>query len=611
MRVHRTGQVGRRAWRGTSAVALAIALLTVARAAPAQTAALRNCERAIATGLERCFAQVSKRQNECYGATGDACVAADVARALARLASRVTRRCSDAALRQLGYGPLMTTAAMVGRLQEACQGEARTLAARTFGGPHGALLAAAAPDTTTCLGAAFSTAARLTRDAFAAQSRCIRRARAGRRCDAARVETEVASEGATATTSVTAACPNLDEIIAVDATEYGERALAQARCMLATAHPDPSPFALDCGTHAPVAVPPRGQWVLVTLDETVWGTRCGDGSPYGFWLRLAPTGAPIERVIVDLQGGGVCTNESECQNVPVGRFRALDSPQPTGGYRSTDPTANPFWDWTMLVLGYCNQDVYTGGGLTTAYPSITVHRFGALNVRASLRYLRDVLWREMDGSTPGGYRPDHLRVLFGGVSAGGFGVSYNYDYVLDDLRWVNTTAVPDSALGLNNGQLQGVVGLGILLLGTWGGQAHQPPFCFAPPCAVVPYRQGLTAPRLKGAPFQQILNVSNQVDNTQRATTFFSSSAAWTNAARHAYCTTQGLNGIRYFLPAQAASLHGMLQSSRFTTMTSDGVTLSDWLAAAMTDPDAVVDLVEEGSLTSNPSINPFACVVD
>jgi hypothetical protein len=68
---------------------------------------------------------------------------------------------------------------------------------------------------------------------------------------------------------------------------------------------------------------------------------------------------------------------------------------------------------------------------------------------------------------------------------------------------------------------------------------------------------------------------------------------------------------IRYFLPAQSTSIHGMLQSSRFATMTSDGVALRDWLAAAMSDPDAVVDLVEEGSLTSNPSISRFACAVD
>jgi hypothetical protein len=265
----------------------------------------------------------------------------------------------------------------------------------------------------------------------------------------------------------------------------------------------------------------------------------------------------------------------------------------------------------MMALGYCNQDVYGGGGRTTVFPDITVHRFGAVNVRAAVRYLRDALWREMDASTPEGYRPDQLRVLFGGVSAGGFGVSYNYHYLLDDLRWVNTTAVPDSALGLNNGSLQGVVGLGILMLSSWGGQAYHPPYCLSSPCAVVPYRQLLAAPRLKAAPYQQILNVSNQVDNTQRSTTFFSSSAAWTNAAREAYCATQGLNGIRYFLPAQATSIHGMVQGSRFTTMTSDGVTLRDWLAAAMADPDAVVDRVEEGTLTSNPSIAPFACTVD
>jgi hypothetical protein len=241
-----------------------------------------------------------------------------------------------------------------------------------------------------------------------------------------------------------------------------------------------------------------------------------------------------------------------------------------------------------------------------------VHRFGAVNVRAALRYLRAVLWREMDGGTPEGYRPDRLRVLFGGVSAGGFGVSYNYHYLLDDLRWVNTTAVPDSALGLNNGSLLGVGGLGIMIVGPWGGRPHQPPFCFAPPCAIVPHRQRLSAPRLKGAPYQQILNVSNQVDNTQRSTTYFSSSADWTNAARRAYCATQGLTGLRYFLPARSTSTHGMLQSdSRFTTMTSDGVALRDWLAAAMTDPDAVVDLVEEGTLAADPSINPFACVVD
>jgi hypothetical protein len=601
--------------RGAVAAIVGGILSVPATGAAAQTTALERCERTVATRLAHCFTRVSERLAECHLLAGGSCSPASVDRELTRLASRVAYLCSDDGVRQLGYGPSMTTAALTERLQEACHGEVRTLAARTFGGPHGALLAGAAPATTTCLATASRATARLVREAFVAQSRCVRKVRRGRSCDPSRVDAEIAQERARAETVVATACPNLRALIGLDVAEYGERALAQARCMVATAHPTPSPLVLDCGPHAPVTVPPRGQWVQIVLDEAGWGTRCGDGSPYAFWLRLAPEGAPIEHVVVDLQGGGVCTNESECLAVGSGLFRATDNHQPdgpTGGYRSTNPAVNPFWDWTMMALAYCNQDVYGGGGLTTAFPGITVHRFGAVNVRAGMRYLRDVLWREMDAGSPEGYRPDRLRVLFGGVSAGGFGVSYNYHYMLDDLRWVNTTAVPDSALGLNNGSLLGVTGLGILMLGPWGGQAHQPPYCLDNLCAIVPRRQQFTAPRLKATPHQQILNVSNQVDNTQRSTTYFASSAAWTNAARHAYCTTQGLTGIRYFLPAQSTSLHGMLQSdSRFTTMASDGVTLRDWLAGAMSDPDSVVDLVEEGTLASNPSIMPFSCVVD
>jgi hypothetical protein len=591
------------------------ALFLPATRTSAQTAAAKRCERAIATRLARCFTAVSKQLHKCYLATGRPCPQADVDRELGRLGSQLASRCADPDVQQLGYGPLVTTAAVTERLQEACQGEVRTLAARTFGGPHGALLAGAAPATTACLAAGWDAAAKLVRAAFVAQSRCVGRARAGRRCEPAEVDATVAREQAVAEAAIAPACPNLRALIGLAPVEYAERALAQARCMVATAHPDPAPLTLDCGPHAPVTVPPRGQWVQVVLDEALWGTRCGDGSPYAFWLRLAPDGAPLENVVVDLQGGGVCTNESECLGVGAGLFRAIDNHQPDGpggGYRSTNPAVNPFWDWTMIALAYCNQDVYTGGGATDAYPGITVHRFGAVNLRAGLRYVRDVLWRALDAGTPEGYRPDRLRVLFGGVSAGGFGVSYNHHYVLDDLRWVNTTAVPDSALGLNNGSLLGVAGLGFLIIGPWGGQAYQPPYCLTNLCAIVPWRQQFTAPRLKGAPFQQILNVSNQVDNTQRATTYFSSSAAWTNAVRQSYCATRGLNGIRYFLPAQSTSIHGMLQSdSRFTTMTSDGMSLRDWLAAAMTDPDAVVDRVEEGTLASNPSIAPFACAVD
>jgi hypothetical protein len=580
--------------------------------ATAQTAAVARCERTVATRLARCFTDLSKVEQACYLATGQPCSDVGVERVLARIGGQLAARCSDAIVQQVGYGPLMTSAALAERVREACRGEVRALSARTFGGPHAPLLAGATPATTTCLGAAAQATARLVRGAFTAQTRCVAQAHRGRPCPTTDVDARIERERERAESAIAAACPSLRALVGLEPAEYVARALAQTRCMIASAHPDPAPLALDCGPSAPVATPPRGTWVQVVLDEAVWGTRCGDGSPYAFWLRLAPEGAPVERVVIDLQGGGVCTNENECAAVVPGRFRATDTVQPTGGWRSTNPAVNPFADWTMMALSYCNQDVYTGGGATEAYPSITVHRFGARNLRAAARYLRDVLWREMDAGTAEGYRPDRLRVLFGGVSAGGFGVAYNHHYLLDDLRWSSTTAVPDSALGLNNGSLLGVAGLGFLVIGPWAGQPYQPPYCLTNLCAIVPWLALHSAPRLKSTPFQQVLNVSNQVDSTQRATTFFSSNAAWTTAVRQSYCDTQGLNGIRYFLPAQATSIHGMLQSdARFTTMTSDGVALRDWLAGAVADPDGVVDRVEEGTLATNPSIAPFACAVD
>src|SRR5262249_43385881 len=154
-----------------------------------------------------------------------------------------------------------------------------------------------------------------------------------------------------------------------------------------------------------------------------------DGSSYAFWIKLAPNGSPPERVVIDLQGGGVCLFESDCSDVQMnspGLFEALSDYQPSGpsgGYMSTNSATNPFWDWTMVAMPYCTQDLHFGGGVDSVFPSLTVHRYGALNVRATLRYLRDVLWSELDATTGSGYRPDLLRVLFGGVSAGGYGVT--------------------------------------------------------------------------------------------------------------------------------------------------------------------------------------------
>jgi hypothetical protein len=353
----------------------------------------------------------------------------------------------------------------------------------------------------------------------------------------------------------------------------------------------------------------------VVLDEATWGTRCGKGGQYAFWLRLAPSGSPLDRVITDMQGGGVCLDQTQCAGTPANLFTATDEGTPGGGYLDTSPSVNPFSDWTMLFMPYCTQDVHIGGGLSSVFsPSLTVHRFGAINVRAALRYLRDVLWAAMEAEDPDGWSPDQLTVFFAGESAGAFGVLYNYHYALDDLRWVNTMAVPDSGLALDNG------GLGVAVLGSlittetnplgWGTKPYQPPYCLASNCAVGPILQMASPPRLEGTPFQRFLNLSNQVDDTQVTTTLFPNAPAFINTLRTNYCALKDAPGIHFFHPASSTSIHTMLRSNTlFTTLTAGGVTLRDWLADAFADPTNVVSHADEGTLVVDyPGVNPIAC---
>jgi hypothetical protein len=278
---------------------------------------------------------------------------------------------------------------------------------------------------------------------------------------------------------------------------------------------------------------------------------------------------------------------------------------------------NPLSDRTMLFMPYCTQDVHIGGGTASVFPSITVYRYGGLNARAAMSYLRDVLWAAENGDEPGGWQPDDLQVFFAGESAGGFGVEYNYHWVLDDLGWPQTTAAPDSGLALDNGSALGVASLGLVVKGTanplgWNVAPMLPTYCQADDCGVGPVIQSATAPRLVGG-FQQILNFSNQVDQTQVSTTFFSSIPQWVNALRASYCAQRGKNGLHYFLPGEDTPIHTMLRTnSRWTGLTAGDVAVRDYVSAAMADPASVVDEVDDGLAidATYPGASPFPCAL-
>ena len=591
---------------------LAFALLVASVGNAAAVVPGQRCETGVASAVGSCVARVNKLVRHCYAKTGAACAADDasVAHALASLTRAVETRCvDDASAEAAGYGAVVTRAALLDRVREACLGEAATIAARTFGGPHAALLDGAQPDVRACLDSAFGESGNLLVSSYRAQSSCIRRAHTGGFCNTGVTALTIASLRRKAVAKVAEKCPTLSTLLALTPTDYLTRATTQAECLTATAHGDSGPLDLACGPRPSVPVPARGQWVKVTLDSATWGTSCGDGSPYAFWLRLAPSGSPAWRVVTDMQGGGVCLGANDCGNTSPGLFKA-DEGQPGGGYLSTNPAVNPFYDWTMLFMPYCTQDLHIGGGGTSTFPTFSVQRFGALNARAALRYLRDVVWGELEASDPDGWHPDRLRVMFSGESAGGYGVMYNYHYPLDELRWVNTTAMPDSGLALGS-----TLPLLVTVFGPenqWNILPMLPPYCTAGTCGSGPVIENATVPRLEGTPWQQMLNISNQVDTTQSSTTSFPNVVSWTNALRTDYCDERGQTGIHFFLPASSTASHTMLRTdSLFTALAAQGVTPRDYTFAAMANPAAVVDRVDEGTLVvDRPGVNPIPCAL-
>lgn len=602
------------------------------------------CEDAAATALQICVKSLNETRRLCFVNEGAPCAPDDseVAAALDSLESTVSAACPD------GKG-LLSENAFVGRLRTACASESLSLASRTFGGPQGAVWAVwanAGPGVAeSCLRQPHLRVTEFVDAALSARNECLQ----SDSCDAEALAAQEASLADGAITDVTSMCDALDLVIALKPAEYVSRTRAQLDCLTAFTHDESDSIELWCGPAVverdPPPPPAPNGYMKIVLDSDVYGTRCGGDvplfpadNPYAFLVKLAPQGYPIEHVLIYLEGGGVClfdddpvtTGNAGCYSRYLedpGLFQAIDNEPLTHGIMSDDPAISPFANWTKVFMPYCTQDLHIGGGATSNYPSITVHRFGAINVRTALRYVRDLIWRELDARGDEGFRPNRIRAAFAGFSAGGWGVLYNYHWVLDDLQWSHTAAFPDSALALNNpyDDFWNLQNLSQFVLDGadpyyWAAKANQPPYCFGPTCAVGPELLKAHSPRLKAVPEQQYMIISNQNDEDgQMATSFFDRNATfdqgrvnWINEARKSYCETRELQGIRYFFMPFAESLHSTTLSDYYLSQVPvAGQTMRDWMADGFSNPDAVANRTEEGDLVSSiPGVDPFPCTL-
>ena len=590
-------------------VALTLGACTFGGAVWAGITPAQICQSAVRESLGACASAVAHAQRICHGQTGSPCPVDDsaVTSALETLATGVELACTSDAIQASGLGDNKGVGDLVEQLAERCLGEVSSISARTFGGPTATLLTDPDSAVEACLLVAASTSQQLLETQLDLYGTCIEATQQSGQCDPAAALSDIDAARVQAEQAIVAACPGalLAETIGLDAAQHTQLAAGQVECMVSASYGNTSPFTLQCG---PADPPPPGVATPIVIDD-LDVARCGDGSPYRFWVKMPRAGIGSSNVLVFLQGGGACTLPEQCAATATdnpGLFTAMNDGFPITGILG-ESSAHPFQAYTRVFLPYCTQDVHIGGGATQVFSdTLTVERWGGRNVRAALAVVRNMLWAEQRHALPGGYRPDAQNVLFSGNSAGGFGVLYNYHHLLDDLRWINTTALPGASMALDNQTGSGVLALGAVVQSQWNARSVQPSYCQSSDCVAGPVIAGATAQRLNG---QRLLWISNQVDNTQASTTGFESPIAWTNAVRSSYCANRDTPGVQYFLSARAASTHGML-SSDFGYLGSHaaGVSLTEWLETY----GGAFDAVSEGSLVGQtPGVLPFSCEVD
>jgi len=595
-----------------------------------------SCAEVRAAALRACVWDLNQARRACYLEADAPCPSEDpeLSAALAVLETEVREACTDG-------DAALSVNAWVARLQTACLSETQSIASRSFGGPHGAVWTKTTletpPSADPCLAEPHRIVSSLVDDALSARNDCLW----SNTCDAGALAAQESSWSAAAVADILTSCDTMSSFVALEPHEYVSRTMAQLDCLTAIAHEDTDPLVLWCGptvvARDPPSAPGPDGYVRVVFDSETYGTLCGVGGPFVFFIKLAPPGHPIENVLIYLEGGGACMFEEEgttadCYTKSIQEpwlFEASSDQPHVFGIMSPSSAVSPFAAWTKVFVPYCTQDLHMGNGVTNHYTRITVHRYGAINTRAALRYVRDLLWAELDAQGGDGFRPDRIKAAFAGFSAGGWGALYNYHWVLDDLQWLHTTAFPDSALALDNiHDPDGFWSLRFLanfvLAGppiyNWGAKANQPPYCFGADCAVGPDLLAATSPRLKAVPGQQYMIISNQNDEDgQMRSTFFDQAATisfeqgrvnWINEARESYCETKDLNGIHYFFRADVDSLHSTTMDDYWMTQEPvDGQLMNSWMADAFTNPNQVVDRTQEGELTTAyPGVDEFPC---
>lgn len=206
----------------------------------------------------------------------------------------------------------------------------------------------------------------------------------------------------------------------------------------------PGDVGSDVGNDVPAAqgfTAPLRQWTWVPVD----GAVCGDGSPTGVGVNLAPS---PEGVLVVLSGGGACWDEQTCfvlNTALRGPFGGAQLAQAVPGLGGTildrDRAGSPFANWSMVFVPYCTGDLFLGtreASFGAGGPSRTWQFRGRSNLQAVLPRV---------AATEGAA----TAVALLGLSSGGVGAVHNHALLRELAPRGRAFVIADSGILLDTG----------------------------------------------------------------------------------------------------------------------------------------------------------------
>lgn len=162
---------------------------------------------------------------------------------------------------------------------------------------------------------------------------------------------------------------------------------------------------------------PSDQWTFVSFPDS----KCANGTSTG--IAINPIANP-SGLLIFMQGGGACWDATTCLVLDasvhlkdnVDEAVVLSEASGLSGLFDHNNGANPFRQFVYVYMPYCTGDLHSGAS-TRSYDAgmgaVTIEHHGARNVDAYLKRLVPSF-------------PNIERVVVSGISAGGFGSTFNW-----------------------------------------------------------------------------------------------------------------------------------------------------------------------------------------